>query len=260
MSSTSRVSTRAANRTFAETLRRTTKSVPLRIRPLSEFFAKLPPNPSSQPPSHTAQMQSRISFIEEQLDLTMRQLLVASDSITPNEIKSVCQRLSMMYHTMSHLLVVKALQSDGVASLGEFPPAASHSLPSNLIFLGRQTILALLEPEDPPPITIPTAGPVNTITPSKTIRPLVPPPTWLIAVVLVDPFAMIFPPLLSSTPMITLTVRVRLPPPLTWLATVILEDLFATTSPPSPSLTPMIILTVHLSVSLKFHFISFLTR
>ena len=61
-----------------------------------------------------------VSLVEEQLDLTMRQLQGVSSSITPCEIRSVCGRLGQMYHTMAQLLVMKTLEADGIASIGDY--------------------------------------------------------------------------------------------------------------------------------------------
>ena len=69
-------------------------------------------------------------LLEEQLDLTFRQLLKVSASLMPDEIKSICQRLGHMYHTMADLLVTKSLELNGVASTGKLQ--TSHSLSCRL--------------------------------------------------------------------------------------------------------------------------------
>ena len=51
----------------------------------------------------------------------LQQLIAVSPSLTPAEIKSLCCSLSKMYHTMGHLLVVKALDTNGVAHTGILP-------------------------------------------------------------------------------------------------------------------------------------------
>lgn len=85
------------------------------------------PQPLSLPPLPTPplKMHSTVRIVEEQLDVSLRLLLGYSASITPEEIKSICSRLSFMYHTMGHMLVMKTLESNGVAQLGE-PSSSLH--------------------------------------------------------------------------------------------------------------------------------------
>ena len=84
-----------------------------------------------------------LPLVEEQLDLALQQLLEVSKSITPEELKSICQRLGRMHHTMAHLLIMKTLKSEGVALIGSY---AFSLFFTNLLF-GRQTTLVLLEPK-----------------------------------------------------------------------------------------------------------------
>ena len=65
-------------------------------------------------------MVSIVPLMEQQLDLTMRLLLGFSVTMTPDELKSVCERLGHMHHTMGHLLVARTLESEGVALIGNY--------------------------------------------------------------------------------------------------------------------------------------------
>ena len=84
-----------------------------------------------------------LPLVEEQLNLALQQLLEVSKSITPEELKSICQRLGQMHHTMAHLLVMKTLESEGVALIGSY---AFSLFFTNLLF-GQQTTLVLPEPK-----------------------------------------------------------------------------------------------------------------
>jgi len=73
------------------------------------------------------QTTSVVPFVEEQLDLTLRLLLGVSASTTPDELESVCQRLSHMHYTVARLLAAKTLESEGTTSTGSY--TISLSLP-----------------------------------------------------------------------------------------------------------------------------------
>ena len=57
-------------------------------------------------------------LFEEQLDLTLRLLREYSVSLSPEELKSLRQRLAHMHHAVGHMLTLRSLESEGVAPLG----------------------------------------------------------------------------------------------------------------------------------------------
>ena len=91
-----------------------------------------PPLPFLLPHSQMETI-SPAPLFEEQLDLTLRLLLEYSASMSCEELKSLCQRLTHMHHTLGHILTLKTLESEGVAPLGSYDLCLSQlSRPTSL--------------------------------------------------------------------------------------------------------------------------------